>query len=139
MGATKMNTKSLNGITVNEIAVESFKLLQKEVCKFVAGENLSAGDTILLKASFKNQCEAEDGECADGEDARVMYRRRVVPFVTRVRNVIFNEPNGRRLVTADIENITASDRKFFYDKFFSLNPNDRASLDIEGKRIVFQT
>jgi hypothetical protein len=138
MGATKINTKKSNRIMTNEIAIESFRLLKKEICKFAVGANINAGDVVLCKASFKNPCEPDLEDLAEESYSKIMYRRRVVPFLTRVRSVNPDEESGRRFITANIESITPSDKIFFYNKFFANEKEERLALDIEGKHIIFQ-
>ncbi|MCB1154280.1 MAG: hypothetical protein H6684_04440 [Deltaproteobacteria bacterium] len=132
MGASKINTRHLKDIQTQDIAVTGFELMEEAACKFLAPDGLTAGDVVLIKASFKNPCENEEEE-----DEQILYRRRVVPFVTRIKRVYSPRKSGERRVTASIENITESDKKFFFEKFFAADEEERSRLDIEGRRIDF--
>ncbi|MCZ7584842.1 MAG: hypothetical protein M5R36_16760 [Deltaproteobacteria bacterium] len=134
MGSSKVNIRALSGISTDAIELGGFELMEEEACRFHSGAELSAGDVVLIKASFKNPCENEPE--AD-DDARVLFRRRVIPFITRVQRVSRPRKSGDRKVTAVIENITPDDRAFFYEKFFSSDPEERANLEVEGRRIDY--
>ncbi|MBZ0274189.1 hypothetical protein K8I61_19275 [bacterium] len=132
MGATKINTRHLSGIETRDLVIRKFRLMKNDTCRFDVARALAAGDVVLVKASFKNACEAETEE----EDERVLFRRRVVPFVTRVARVAGGSP-GESRITARIENMTDADRRFFMDKYFSADSKERAGIEIEARLIDF--
>ena len=131
MGASKLNTKQISTISAADVNINDFELFNDMVCSYVVNQPLDQGEMILIKASFKNACES-DTEADD----QVLYRRRVVPFVTRVTEANPNREKRSIRVSARIESITDEDRHFFYKKYFeSTEERDPLSLEIEGKHI----
>jgi len=134
MGATKLNIKHISSINTDDLAVLGFELCDDMKCRFVLNQPIPEGEVVLIKASFKDACEA-----ADVEDENVLYRRRVVPFVTRVKKALAGKKQKGVVVSAQIENITEDDRSYFYRKYFAENDTggNPLEMDIEGKHIIF--
>lgn len=134
MGATKIKIKNIKEIKADELFVDEFQLKSDQDCTFVINQHVSLGEMVLIKASFKNACEIEDEEQHD----EVLYRRRVVPFVTRVTDATAVPGDRHFRVDALIENIAGEDRDFFFSKYFELGEGEQPlALELEGKHISF--
>jgi len=137
MGTTKLKIKQIAAIKTDDLAVDGFEMNPDMECSYVVNHPVEKGEIVLIKASFKNACETEE----ETEDENVLYRRRVVPFITRVRQAYEPErakKNRRVRVKAKIERITDEDRRFFLRKYFATtSETDPLNLEMEGKRICF--
>ena len=133
MGATKLNIKHLKSINAVDVNVNKFLLNKNDTCSFILDQPVDQGEMVLIKASFKNACE---GDC-DAEDDSVLFRRRVVPFVTRVTRSKQVKGNGCFHISTKIESMTAEDRSFFFKKYFDTDEEKTLQLELEGKHIRF--
>jgi len=130
MGATKINIRHVDKINTEDLAVLGFELRDDNDCCYVVRGPVEKGEIVLIKASFKDLCEG-----AETEDETVLYRRRVVPFVTRIKTAKMQGESMR--VSASIERITDEDRAYFFRKYFDSDEDAQLQLDLEGKRIHF--
>jgi hypothetical protein len=94
---------------------------------------LDPGEMVLIKVSFKNPCEQEDDSACEA----VLYRRRVVPLVTRVTRATSSHGRRGARIAARIESMTEEDRRFFMKKYFGQNEEEAFELELEGKHIRF--
>ncbi len=134
MGATKIKIKNIKEIKADELLVDDFELKSDQDCSYIIDHHVSLGEMVLIKASFKNACELDDEEQRDD----VLYRRRVVPFITRVVEASRVPDKGHFRVAAMIENIAGEDRDFFFSKYFELGEGEEPlALELEGKHISF--
>ncbi|MDP8222765.1 MAG: hypothetical protein P9L99_05340 [Candidatus Lernaella stagnicola] len=133
MGASKINIKNVKSIDAVELQVGDFELKANDSCSIVSNQEIDQGELVLIKASFKNACENEE---TGGEDA-VLFRRRVVPFLTRVTRAVRAGKSGRFLLRLKIENITDDDRTFFFTKYFEPGARHAIEMEFEGKHIRF--
>ena len=131
MGATKLNINHISAINADDLMVGDFALDGNDQCSFVVTGPIDQGEIVLIKASFKDSCES-----TNENDDNVLYRRRVVPLLTRVEQA---QLDGERVmrVNAHIENITEEDRLFFYRKYFDNTQDETFELDVEGKKITY--
>ncbi len=133
MGATRMiGARDLREIQTHEMDVAAFELTQRDACRFRSTLDVKSGDVVLIKASFKNACEEQDEE---EFDPRCVYRRRVVPFVTRIESVT-NLKDGARSVRAHIERITPGDHRFFLTKYVD-ERDEGITFDFEARLIRY--
>ncbi len=130
MGATKINIRHVDKINTEDLPVLGFELCDDNDCRYVVRGPVEKGEIVLIKASFKDLCEG-----AETEDETVLYRRRVVPFVTRIKTAKMQGESMR--VSASIERITDEDRAYFFRKYFDSDEDAQLQLDLEGKRIHF--
>jgi len=134
MGATKLSIKNVSQINADDVRVENFHLVGGLACEFQSHDRLTPGDQVLVKASFKNECFT--GEFQES-NMPVLIRRRVVPFMTRIRKAR-KLNNGRVHLQADVINVQKSDWDFFCSKYKDdYRVKSPFELEIEGKRIDF--
>ena len=136
MGATKINIKNVKTIGTCEIKIISFVLKKNYSCWIFSDDLVDTGDTLLVKASFLNACVGKD-EMGNPDEDNIMYRRRVVPFVTKVNGSKIVGKEKRNRISVNIENISEPDGKYLYRKMSPENLKKNELLEIEAKKITF--
>ena len=136
MGATKVNFEDVKAVNARDIQIESFELNKSNKCKIFTHDQVRTGDTILVKASFLNACYGQD-EQGNRDEENVLYRRRVVPFVTKVREIKKIGENRRKKLMLNIENISQADCNYLYKKMNLGKAKKGNLLEIEAKKITF--
>ncbi|GEM_PF-6980087 len=131
MGATKLNINHISAINADDLMVGDFALDGNDQCSYLVNGPIDKGEIILIKASFKDSCES-----TNEDDDSVLYRRRVVPLLTRVERAQVDGQRSMR-VNARIENMTDEDRQFFYRRYFDNTQDEAFELDVEGKKITY--
>jgi hypothetical protein len=130
MGATKLNIKHVREINTAELTIDEFAMDCDENCTFIVDHEVQPGEVVLIKASFKNACDC-------GADNEALFRRRVIPLLTRVAKADRVNGNGHFRVCSTIENMTEDDRVFFFKKYFEPDDTVPLELELEGKHIRF--
>jgi hypothetical protein len=136
MGATKINFKHVRAIHTLEIPIESFELLKNLRCKILTPKKVDLGDTILVKASFLNACIGQD-EFGKPDKDNILYRRRVVPFVSKVKESKVIGKQKRNYIYISIESISEADCRYLYKKMEGQKGKKADMLEIEAKKITF--
>lgn len=136
MGATKVNFEDVKAVNTRDIQIESFELNKSNKCKIFTHDIVRKGDTILVKASFLNACFGQDDE-GNLDENNVLYRRRVVPFVTKVKDIKRFDEKRRKKLMLDIENISQADCRYLYKKMSLGKAKKGDILEIEAKKITF--
>ena len=135
LGATKADFKNIRAITTREIQVLSFELQKEQKCRIITTDEVQKGDTLLIKASFLNACLGHD-EMGNPDEDNILYRRRVVPFVTRVTDCRPIGKKKRNRIFINIENISETDCSYLYRKMAD-GTKESNMLEIEAKKITF--
>lgn len=115
MGKTKIDTRNLEGIEVNEIPIEEFEVLGESTCRFQSSAKVSVGDTILLKALYAGPMPDESGGTGRGKKREAnAWRRGMVPFLTTVQTVEDDEHvRARSRIVVHVQTVMSDDQRSF--------------------------
>ncbi len=136
MGATKIIFDDVNSIDTRELIISDIKLKKNLRCKIISKNSVQSGDTILVKASFLDSCIRND-QFGNPDQENVLYRRRVIPFVCKVKNCQNLKQGNNKMISVDIERINISDSKYLYKMMGRGSTEIREMIELEAKKITF--